>query len=102
MLRSVWPPWDQGGDVVCFAEREGCGAAGEDAAFVAGVEGDALGRGEESLGAADVEGLVVLVEGDGVDGGVAGEFLDRAGGCGAGALVERGVWWPGSGAGRLA
>jgi hypothetical protein len=48
-------------------------AAGEGAAAVAGVEGAALGGGDQALGAAEVGGGAAGAEDDAGDGGVAGD-----------------------------
>ena len=51
----------------------------EGAAAVAGVEGAAQAPRDEAGGAADVEGVAVVVHDDGGDGGVAGHYGGKTG-----------------------
>src|SRR5665647_830402 len=55
-------------------------AAGVGAAFVSGPEGGEQCWGDQSFGAADVQGLALGAEDHGDDGGVAGELADAVGG----------------------
>src|SRR4051794_30450106 len=68
-----------GGDVVDLAQVAGDGAAGDDAADVAGVQGGLLGGGGEAVAAAQVQHGAVLVQDDPADAGVAGQQRQRGG-----------------------
>ena len=65
------------GDVVGVAHDRGPGAAGEGAVGVAADQGPPDRRGDEAVGAADVEDLAAGAEGDGDEVGVAGQPADR-------------------------
>src|SRR4051794_15401158 len=68
-----------GGDVVDLAQVAGDGAAGDDAADVAGVQGGLLGGGGEAVAAAQVQHGAVLIEDDPADPGVARQQRQRGG-----------------------
>src|SRR5674476_285767 len=73
-------------------------AAGAGAAFVSGPYGGEQCWGDQSFGAADVQGLALGAEDHGDDGGVAGELADAVGGedlsgqGGSGALTAPRSW----------
>jgi hypothetical protein len=68
-----------GGDVVDLAQVAGDGAAGDDAADVAGVQGGLLGGGGEAVAAAQVQHGAVLIQDDPADPGVARQQRQRDG-----------------------
>ena len=66
-------------DVVGVAHDRGFGAAGEGAVPVAADQGPPQRRGDQPVGAADVEDLPAGAERDGDDVGVAGQAPDGGG-----------------------